>query len=168
MGRRSPPSWRGFAGKVYHYVPNVLGRNMMLSVGAVSLVAALVVGLLGDGALWSLVVAGALAVAFLGALFYVAHWLSVAQSHFIALDDDHLYVGSNKRAWRLEWGLLDTRSSGLAALDTTTTKSVLPMRVAGQAIDVPLYHPLMHIDDLQGFMFELLGRMPGAGAAEES
>ena len=159
-----------FQGHVYHYKQNALGRGFVLGVCAVLCLGAIGIGVATglSSVWWVLAVAGLVGAALCG-LFYVAHWQKFALSHFIALGQSYLYTGSNRRAWRVSWELLDTHSSGLTRLDTTTARSILPMRVAGQSIPVHLYHPLAHIDDLQGFMFELLRRMPqpGGGDGEE-
>ena len=158
----------GFKGRAFHYVMNRRGANFMWVVSALALIASAAT-LAATGAptllLRVVVVAcGALSVA-LGS--FVWRWRKAAQTGFIALDEEHLYVGDNKRAWRIAWELLDAQSMGFHEFDASSGQGVLKLRVAGQEIPMQLYHPLMHIEDLQGLMVELLSRLPQDESAEE-
>ena len=87
---------------------------------------------------------------------YVYKWHSFAQTAFLALSTDHLYVGDLTQAWRVGWSLLDVQKLGFDRLNPSRYSSTLNIQLAGQDIELFLYNPLVHLGDLQGFMVEVL------------
>lgn len=149
-----------FEGRSFHYATNQAGQRVLL-LGAGLLLAGAVGAAwwFGVSTLAGSVGAGLLALSSLTLLGYIWRWSHFASSHFLAVDEHHLYVGSNRRAWRIAWELLDAQTMGFERLSTSQLDGVLPIEVAGESIDLHLYHPLTHIEDLQGFMFEVLSRI---------
>lgn len=158
-----------FKGRAFHYHLNTAGQQLLLA-GAGVLIASCVAILLVTklAVLWSILaaIAGVIGVA---TLAYIWRWRKFSQTSFVALDQDFLYIGDNKRAWRVAWGLLDAQSMGFDKLEIGKGNGKLELNVAGQKIDLQLYHPLTHVEDLQGFMFEVLTRFqdPEALTSEE-
>lgn len=155
-----------FEGRVFHYVVNRAGANLLWVVVLLLLGTAVAIGITtGAPTLpWrmALVSSAALSVA-LGS--FIWRWRRVAQTSFIALNDTHIYLGDNKRAWRIAWDLLDAASMGFHTFDAGAGQGVLQLNVSGQQIPMQLYHPLLHIDDLQGLMVELLHHLPDTAQA---
>lgn len=106
---------------------------------------------------------GVLLGSFGGALFwYVWHWHVFAERHFVAISDEHLYVGwaaHKGRAWRIGWELLDIDALGLRRMRTTRLSASLPIRVVGQEIELHLFGPLAYLPNYQELMGILLERV---------
>lgn len=106
---------------------------------------------------------GVLLGSFGGALFwYVWHWHVFAERNFVAISDEHLYVGwaaHKGRAWRIGWDLLDIESLGLRRMRTTRLSASLPIRVVGQEIELHLFGPLAYLTHYQELMGVLLKRV---------
>lgn len=147
----------GFEGRAYHYVRNVAGERVLLVFAGLFLAAAAcVVWMTGAAILpWRIAVV-VCAVASMALLWFVATWHRRAGSSFVALDQEHLFVGDRKRAWRVAWEMLDVQSMGFDKFSTQSGRGALDLQVGGQQIELILYHPLMHLEDLQGFMVEVL------------
>lgn len=146
-----------FEGRAYHYVKNRAGERVLLVFCGLLIAAAVgIVAFTGAAILpWRIaVVLCAVGAVALGG--FVLKWHRVATSSFVALDEDHLFLGDRKRAWRIDWELLDPQTMGFDTFSTESGRGVLMLNVAGQQIPLFLYHPLMHLEDLQGFMIETL------------
>ncbi len=146
-----------FDGKAYHYVRNVAGERILLVFAGILLAAAAgIVFFTGAVILpWRIAVV-LCAVACLSLGWFVVKWHKQAGSSFVALDEEHLFIGDRKRAWRVAWELLDVKSMGFEQFSTQSGQGVLNLNVGGQSIELILYHPLMHLEDLQGFMVDVL------------
>ncbi len=146
-----------FEGKAYHYVKNTAGERVLLVFCGLLLAAAAgIVVFTGATILpwrFAVVLCGVGAAMLAG---FVWKWHRVATSSFVALDAEHLFVGDRKRAWRISWEMLDPQTMGFDTFSTQSGRGVLMLDVAGQEIPLFLYHPLMHLEDLQGFMIETL------------
>lgn len=97
-----------------------------------------------------------LVLASLGVLGFIYKWAKFTDEHFLALSSTHLYIGDEGSAWKIDWSLLDARALGFEQMDTTRFNGLMAVDVAGQNIPMRLYHPLTYIEDLQGFMVEVL------------
>lgn len=151
-----------FEGQVFHYTLNKRGLRMLLVASGLALAGAVAiyVWMTFVSLLWFLASA-ALVVAAVVTLVTVWRWDTFSKTGFLALDDDYFYVGTSKRAWRISWELLDARALGFEEYSSERLSGLLKMQVAGQQIDLHLYHPLAYVDDLQGLMFALLSHMKG-------
>ncbi len=147
--------------RVFRYKFNQPGATVML-IGSGLLLA-------GVAALWWFtrfeqlywfIAAVALAIGSVGLLAYVQHWSKFTRHHFVVVDPDALTVGDATRdAWRVVWPLLDVHALGFERLQVSGARGLLQVEVAGQQFPLHLYAPLAHIDDLQGFMVEVLERL---------
>lgn len=97
-----------------------------------------------------------LVLASLGVLAFIYKWAKFTDDHFLAMSATHLYIGDEGNAWKIDWELLDARALGFDVMDTTRFNGLMAVDVGGQSIPMRLYHPLTYIEDLQGFMVEVL------------
>lgn len=97
-----------------------------------------------------------LSICSLAVLAFIYKWAKFTDDHFLALTKDHLFIGDEGNAWKIAWELLDARALGFEGMDTTRFNGLMLVQVAGQAIPMRLYHPLAYVEDLQGFMVEVL------------
>ena len=85
-----------------------------------------------------------------------ARWYAYTQSHFLAMSDEKVFVGSGDRMWAIGWPLLDRESLGFEEMTVSSTGGSLDLSVADEEIEVRLYNTFVHLDDIQGFMFRIL------------
>jgi len=97
-----------------------------------------------------------LVLASLGVLSVIYKWAKFTDEHFLAMSASHLYISDEGNTWKIAWELLDARALGFDAMDTTRFNGLMAVDVGGQSIPMLLYHPLTYIEDLQGFMVEVL------------
>ena len=105
---------------------------------------------------WWFGLAALLALGALGLLAFIYTWAKFTDKHFLAMTHQHLYLGDEGNAWRIAWELLDAQALGFDAMDTNRLSGLMIVKVAGQQLPLRLYHPLVCVDDLQGFMVEVL------------
>ncbi|GEM_PF-2912696 len=155
-----------FKGRAFHYTTNTGGQRVLLVFAGLGLAGAVGIYLYASFAslLWFLLSSG-LAIFSVVLCASVYRWHKFAQTGFVAINDDFLYFGNDKRAWRISWDLLDAKALGFEDYTSERLSGKLSLDVAGQQIDLQLYHPLAYIEDLQGVMFEILSHMQGGSEA---
>lgn len=114
---------------------------------------------------WWFLAAALMVIGAVGLWAYVYKWHTFTQTAFLALSEEHLYVGDASEAWRMSWSLLDPQTLGFDRLNPSRYSSTLTIDLAGQNIDMFLYNPLAHVNDLQGFMIEVLTQLQGEDLA---
>ncbi len=88
-----------------------------------------------------------------------ARWYAFQRTHFVAVSPDKLYVGKEERMWSIDWDVLDAEALGFDSLDVSQMRGSMEIKAGGQKIDVQLYNAFCYLDDIQGFMLELLSRL---------
>ena len=157
----------GFGGTARHYAFNLGGARVLLILSGLLLAAAAVIAVVTGAAIlpWRAAVVLCV-VAALALMHFVWRWRKKASSSFLAYDEEHLFLGDRARAWRISWEALDATSFGLETFTSQSGQGALKLDVGGQSIELLLYHPLMHLDDLQGFIFDVLHKLQGEQVAE--
>jgi len=109
--------------------------------------------LAGPGAIAGFVVlvGGGLALGALG-----AWWYGFTQTHFLATTPDRLFVGKRDRMWAVDWELLDRKTLGFEDMKPSSVQGRLDMQVAEQEIPVRLFNPFVSLEELEGFMIQVL------------
>lgn len=146
----------------FPYHINQLGMMVVLGVGGIMLAAA---GYIWwqyafDQNFWTAVFAG-LAASGLGLSLYAAYWYTYASTHFVAISDAKLVVGHDKKAWSIDWSVLDADSLGLTNMNATALGGALEINVGGEEIKVQLYNAYVYLEDMQAMMSGLLKRLQG-------
>ncbi len=145
----------------YQINPATLG--VLLILGGVCFVIA--------GYIWFAIgLGGGTTAAFIGTLLVgltffsmAAFWGNFRNNRFIAISDDHLFIGEEEKAWRVHWSLVDRESLNFDQMQSSRLRGSIRLETAGQNIDIPLYTPFVYIEDLEGLMFELLQRLDAEG-----
>lgn len=92
----------------------------------------------------------------LGAWAWAGYWYVFVETHFLAVSPERFFIGRRDRMWSIDWELLDAETLGFEEMTARSTKGELDMEVAGQAIYVHLFNAFVHLEDLQGLIFQLL------------
>ena len=159
--------------EAFSYVLNPLGFGMILLFGGTLLSAAGYIyfqyGL--SQPMYTAIMAG-LAGAGLAIGINVARWYVYQRTHFVAVSPAKLYVGKEDRMWSVDWEVLDAEALGFESLDISEMRGEMQIEAGGQTIDVHLYNAFCYLDDIQGFMLELLTQLKAnqdrADAASEA
>ena len=96
-----------------------------------------------------------------------ARWYAFQRMHFVAISADKLYVGKEERMWSIDWEVLDAEALGFDSLDVSQIRGSMEIEAGGQKIDVQLYNAFCYLDDIQGFMLELLSQLKAHRDDEE-
>lgn len=89
----------------------------------------------------------------------VARWYDFQRSHFVAVSPDKLYIGEEERMWSIDWEVLDAEALGFEDLDISQMRGSMDIHAGGQTIDLQLYNAFCYLEDIQGFMLELLSQL---------
>jgi hypothetical protein len=89
----------------------------------------------------------------------VARWYVYQRTHFVAVSPTKLYVGKEGRMWSIAWEVLDAEALGFESLDVSQMQGSMTIEAGGQSVDVHLYNAYCYLEDLQGFMLELLSQL---------
>jgi len=147
----------GVSVQAWHYQVNERFQLLLLGVAVVCALIAVILGATTQLstllAFWGTALTGGLAVA-LGV--YVWRWREFAKRSFVAVGDEHFYVGDNRRAWKISWELLDRETMGFAEMEAGRFMGELVMSPAGQQVPLRLYHPLTIVDDLPSLIASIL------------
>ncbi|MEM1348043.1 MAG: hypothetical protein AAGI01_05745 [Myxococcota bacterium] len=158
----------GISVQAWHYTVNERFQLLLLGVALVCALLAAALGILTQLstslAFWGTALAGGVAVA-LGV--YLWRWREFAKRSFVAVGDEHFYVGDNRRAWKISWALLDRDSMGLTQMEASKFMGELLMSPAGQQVSLRLYHPLVLVEDLPGLIGSILQHID-LGALEDA
>ena len=146
--------------EAFSYQLNKLGFSLVLFLGGAALSGAgyvfTIYGL--QQALWISVFAGLAAVGVAMGI-HAARWYFFQRTRFVAVSPNRLYVGKEGRMWSIDWEVLDARSLGFDELEATQLQGSMNVRAGGQTIEIHLYNALCYLQDIQGFMLEVLGRL---------
>ncbi|MGM0555746.1 MAG: hypothetical protein ACQEVA_05120 [Myxococcota bacterium] len=88
-----------------------------------------------------------------------ARWYAFQRTHFVAVSPDKLYVGEEERMWSIDWEVLDAEALGFDSLDVSQLRGSMEIEAGGQKIDLQLYNAYCYLDDIQGFMLEMLSQL---------
>lgn len=146
--------------RFFRYQLNSVGYSMVVGVGALMLAAAGYIWWYTslEANLWIAAFAGLVAGG-LGLGVWAAYWYAFANSRFVGVSDQKLLVGQPKKAWAIDWSILDSETLGLEKMKATAMRGVLPVQVGGQQIQIHLYNAYVFLGDIQGLMATLLGRL---------
>lgn len=146
--------------EAFGYRVNRLGFSVILVLGGIMLAAAGSIyttqGLTQP--LWTAILGGLVG----GGLYLavnLARWYAFQRTHFVAISSRRLYVGRETRMWSIDWRVLDPDALGLNSMDTSTISGSMTLDVGGQSIDLELYNAYCYLEDIQGFMLEVLTQL---------
>jgi hypothetical protein len=154
-------AFRGVEVHAFRYQPNWIAVISVFVVGLVGVGAALLLWHLPDPPDKALRGVAALlgpASALLAA--WALHWRSLANTSFIAFSQEHLFVGHDKRAWRIDRALLDAQTLGFDRLDRSRVRASLTLKIGGQDIPLLLFHPMAFATDIETLIASLLAHLP--------
>jgi hypothetical protein len=146
--------------EAFAYTLNPLGFGMILLFGGTLLSAAgyIYFKYAFTQPMFTAIMAG-LAGAGLAIGINVARWYAFQRTHFVAVSPDKLYVGKEERMWSIDWDVLDAEALGFDSLDVSQMRGSMEIEAGGQKIDIQLYNAFCYLDDIQGFMLELLSQL---------
>lgn len=147
--------------RAFRYTRNTAGQRVVGALALICVVASAISWVVTQWIDPFSMALGVILGSFGGALtWYLWHWHVFAQRHFVAVSQEHLYVGwaaHKGRAWRISWELLDVDTLGLRRMRTTRLSCTLPIQVVGQEVELHLFQPLAyltHYQDLLGLLLE--------------
>ncbi|MFP4599023.1 MAG: hypothetical protein ACOC9J_02935 [Persicimonas sp.] len=146
--------------ELFHYGLNRIGYTLVVGLGALILAAAGAIwwqtGL--DTSLWKAVFGGLMACGILMSI-QAAYWYSFANTRFVGISEDKLFVGRKEKAWVIDWDVLDSESLGFDDMKATAVRGELEVNVGGEEFKIHLYNAYIFLDDIQGLTFSLLKRL---------
>jgi hypothetical protein len=146
--------------EVFRYHLNHIGYTLILGVGALMLAAAGYVWWSSALAepLWQAVFAGLIGGGLLLSI-HAAYWYTFANTRFVGVSDDKLIIGRHRKAWMIDWQVLDTQTLGFDQMNATAVRGALDIDVGGQQLKLHLYNAYVFLDDIQAFMYSLLRQL---------
>lgn len=152
--------------QIFRYDLNKASIGLILFIGSLFFIAALLLWIfIGLGGLMTATFIGTL---FIGVTFFsmASYWDHFRRTRFIAITDDSFFVGSDQKAWKVHWSLIDRESLNFDELQLSRLNGEIKINAAGQRVDVPLYTPFVFLNDLEGLIFEILQRLEGGAPPE--
>lgn len=147
------------ADQVFRYRLNKPMIGVLLAIGGLFFLAAAIL-FVGPGLGGGFTAAFLLAI-LLGMSFFsmASFWGNFTQKRFIAISDQHLFVGADEKAWQIHWSLVDRESLNMEDLQLSRFQGRIQLKTGGQEIDIPLFTPFAILNDIEGLMFEFLKRL---------
>ena len=97
-----------------------------------------------------------------------AYWFYFAETQFLALSKQKVFVGRRNRMWSIDWELLDREALGFDEMSHSSIGGRLDLEVAGQEIPVHIYNTFVRLDDIQGLMFRVLQHLKGESPIDDA
>lgn len=96
-----------------------------------------------------------------------AYWYFFAETHFLAMSTEKVFVGKRNRMWSIDWSLLDRESLGFENMALSSFAASLDFDVGGQQLPVLLYNAYVRLENMQGFMYRILQHLKQEAELDE-
>lgn len=96
-----------------------------------------------------------------------AYWYFFAETHFLAMSTEKVFVGKRNRMWSIDWSLLDRESLGFENMALSSFAASLDFDVGGQQLPVMLYNAYVRLENMQGFMYRILQHLKQEAELDE-
>ena len=105
-----------------------------------------------------------------GGLFFglrALYWYSYAKERFLAVSEEHLFVGKKDELWQVSWSIVDADAMGFSEMQLSKLNGSLTLSVAKETIPIHLFNAFAYLDRLEEFMFHVLNNIAANDEALE-